>query len=98
MASGQHCARIASAPHEMSAKEGGPTKIRDVALASSAIILCLAATNHVKVASCESLANVSLDHATVTAATSVPEVILLANSLTQLANPSVHPSDEAIAS
>lgn len=53
-------------------KKGGPMKIRDVALASSAIILCLAATNHAKAASCESLANLSLDHATVTAATSVP--------------------------
>ena len=47
-------------------------KMRDVALASSAIMLCLAAYNPVKAASCESLASLSLDHATVTAATSVP--------------------------
>jgi len=47
-------------------------KMRDIALASSAIILCLAANNQVKAASCESLASLSLDHGTVTAATSVP--------------------------
>ena len=47
-------------------------KMRDVALASSAMMLCLAAYNPVKAASCESLASLSLDHATVTAATSVP--------------------------
>ena len=47
-------------------------KIRNLALASSAMVLCLAASNQVWAASCESLANLSLDHATVTAATSVP--------------------------
>jgi hypothetical protein len=46
--------------------------LRDVALASSAMILCLAANNQAKASSCESLASLSLDHATVTAATSVP--------------------------
>jgi hypothetical protein len=47
-------------------------KMRDVALASSAMVLCLAVNNHVQAASCESLASLSLDHATVTTATSVP--------------------------
>jgi hypothetical protein len=46
-------------------------KMRDVVLASSAIVLCLAANNPVRAASCESLTSLSLDHATVTAATSV---------------------------
>jgi hypothetical protein len=47
-------------------------KFRDVALASTALLLCLAANNTSLAASCESLVSLSLDHATVTAATSVP--------------------------
>jgi hypothetical protein len=47
-------------------------KMRDVALASSAMVLCLFASNQVRAASCESLTGLSLDHATVMAATSVP--------------------------
>jgi hypothetical protein len=47
-------------------------KMRDVALASSAMILCLAVNNQVHATSCEGLISLSLDHATVTAATSVP--------------------------
>ncbi len=47
-------------------------KMCEVTLASSAMILCLAALNPVVAASCESLAGLSLDHATVTATTSVP--------------------------
>lgn len=47
-------------------------KLCDAALASSAIALCLVVHNQARAASCESLANLSLDHATVTSATSVP--------------------------
>jgi len=47
-------------------------KLRDVALASSAIILCLAANNQARAGSCESLTSLALNQATVTAATSVP--------------------------
>ncbi len=47
--------------------------IRAAALASSAIMLCLAANSTARAASCESLANsLTLSHATVDAATSVP--------------------------
>jgi Tannase and feruloyl esterase len=47
--------------------------IRDVALASSAMLVCLAANHTVLAASCESLASgVTLQNATVNAATSVP--------------------------
>jgi len=47
-------------------------KMRDIVLASSAIVSCLAMSNLAQAASCESLAGLPLDHATVTAATSVP--------------------------
>jgi feruloyl esterase len=47
-------------------------KVPNVALTTSAIALCLAVNNQVKAANCESLANLSLDQATVDAVTSVP--------------------------
>ena len=47
-------------------------RIRDLALATSAIALCLAVNNQVKAANCEGLASLSLDQATVDAVTSVP--------------------------
>jgi feruloyl esterase len=47
-------------------------RIRDLALTTSAIALCLAVNNQVKAANCESLANLSLDQATMDAVTSVP--------------------------
>ena len=40
-------------------------RIRDLALATSAIALCLAVNNQVKAANCEGLASLSLDQATV---------------------------------
>jgi feruloyl esterase len=47
--------------------------IRAVALASSAMLLCLAASHTARAAGCESLAtSLTLDHATVDAATSIP--------------------------
>ena len=62
-------------------------KMRDVALASSAMVLCLFANNQAKAASCESLASLSLDHATVTAATSVPAGIFTPPTLPGAATP-----------
>ena len=47
-------------------------KIRYVAMASSAIVLCLYANNQARAASCESLTSLTLNQATVTAATSLP--------------------------
>ncbi len=47
-------------------------KKRTAMAASSAIVLCLSANNQVKAASCEGLGGLSLEHATIAAATSVP--------------------------
>jgi tannase/feruloyl esterase len=63
-------------------------KIRNMALTSSAMVLCLAASNQVWAASCESLASLSLDHATVTAATSVPAGTFTPPTLPGAATPS----------
>jgi hypothetical protein len=47
-------------------------KIRDMAMMSSAIALCLFASHQARAAGCENLTSLTLNNATVTAATSVP--------------------------
>ena len=46
--------------------------VRDVALASSAMVLCLLANSQARAATCESLSSLTLNQATVTGAASVP--------------------------